>query len=444
MDPVQESIKRLKGFQASAREKDAIRKLAYYNFETPTLEKEVKKFINRQKENDIPFSYTNIVEKAIDRKSCVYKTKARRIVGEGNIQDAYNDSTRNKASAMKVLERQTNLLGRIAFQVFWDDGRFGYNTIQFFTPLKIRDNKVETFIYTVPNHLGEEILYAYWSAEENYITDVHGSKKPRDVQDAYGVSEDGSNPYGRLPFIFPYRKEPVGGLWVEGAGDLVEANQKINFLLTLLNYLARYSSFKQPFAQGNNLDAQELEVGYNKMLTLEGEGSLGLIDLTANLGQIVDSIKFEVELTLSNNHLKANFGGTGSANSGFQLIVENIDLLTLWQDQVDVWRKHEHDLYDVEKVVYQANTNKKLPDKLAVDFAEVRFPINSKEQMEKDTWMLQNKLTSRLEIAKRENPDKPEDELIADLEKFATESVGLKQMEQPARVGLAERLSSLA
>ena len=434
MNPVQDSIKRLKGFQQSVREKDAVRKLAYYNFETVTLEKEVRQFINKRTETDIPFSYTNIVEKAIDRKSCVYKTQARRIIGEG--QDTYNDITRNKHSSMKVLERQTNLLGRIAYQVYWDGERFGYNPIQFFTPLKTKNNQIESLIYNVPNNLGNEILYAYWSETENYITDVYGRKQKQEVQTAYGV-EDGSNPYGRLPFIFPFRKEPVGGLWVEGAGDLVEANQKVNFLLTLLNHLARYATFKQPYAQGNNLDAQKLEVGYNKMLTLEGEGSLGLIDLTANLGQIVDAIKFEIELTLSNNDLKANFGGSGSASSGFQLIVENIDLLTLWQDQVDVWRKHEHDLYDVEKLVYQANTGRSLPDKMAVDFAEVRFPVNAKEQMEKDEWMLKHKLTSRLEIAKRENPDKPEDEIIADLEKYAGDV-----LTQP-RVGLADRLASL-
>ena len=75
---------------------------------------------------------------------------------------------------------------------------------------------------------------------------------------------------------------------------------------------------------------------------------------------------------------------------------------------------------------------------MQVDFAEGKFPVDKKEQREQDTWNLENKLTSRLQIAKRENPDRPEEDLKKDLKEF--EEVAKPETDEPKRIGLAERI----
>ena len=49
--------------------------------------------------------------------------------------------------------------------------------------------------------------------------------------------------------------------------------------------------------------------------------------------------------------MNIRWGGEGRATSGFQIVVENMDLLTLWEDMVTSWSKHEADIYEIEKVV---------------------------------------------------------------------------------------------
>lgn len=432
---VKQSISRLKGAQTSAQREDIAEKLAYYDFDKSQLEEYLRPYIKR-KDTDIPYSMTGLTEKVIDRKSVVYKKAAERRFEKKTDGDKYNEMTVEKDDSMKLIERQTNLLGRLAVKINWDENIFEYQMVRFFMPT-IKMGKISQIVYEIETDLDKTRLFEVWTPEQNYIANEFGV--PIKDQEEYGGNNQLINPYGELPFIYPYRKKPIEGFWVEGATDIIEANEKVNLSLTLLNYLERYASFKQPYVKGLGLKKQVLEAGYSKFLTLEGEGEIGLIDLEANLDQIIKSIQFKIELILKNHNLNCEWGGQGKANSGFQLIVENIDLLDMWKDQVDIWRKHERNLYQKEKMVYKTMTKKTLPERMDVDFAEVKFPINPEEQRAQDDWDLKHNLTSRLELAKRRSPDTPDRDLQKKLDEYA------EQNKADVRIpGLEEKLRGFA
>jgi hypothetical protein len=422
--------------EEKARKADIVRKLDYYMFNMVDLRKDLEEYI-KIKEHDIPFSLTQIVKKAINNKSLVYKNPPERIFPDNDTFD-YAKIAPRKNTTMKVLERRTNLLGRPAIQIHWDVDHFEYIIHQYYTILEMDNYKVKKFAYEIENYGNSERLFMYWSETENYVANAAGSKLKD--QGAYGVNDEMVNPYGVLPFVFTYPEEPVGTFYVSGADDLIDANHKVNFLLTLLNYLARSTTFKQAFVRGANLEAQKLEFGYNKILTLEGEGEIGLLDLTVSLTENIENIKFQIELVLSNNDLNADFAGEGSASSGFQLIVENIPLLSLWEDSVDVWREHERSIYEVERVVYNTNTNGNLPDKMSVDFAEVKFPVAPAELREQDGWELEKGLTSLIRIKQRENPDANPEDIKAELLAIQEENAMFKTVKVEEPIGLEGRL----
>lgn len=436
---IKESIKRLQDKQTKARKEDIAEKFAYYDFDKIALREKVSKYINRE-ETDIPYSLTNITRKVITRESIVYKKAPTRRFESGN-GDIYNDLTADKNDSFKTIERITNLIGRPAVKIHLDDGdeKFVYKTIPFFVPV-VKLGEIEAVIYQIDNELNEKPLFVYWSKDQHYISNDIGI--PIKEQALYGVNEDMINPYGVIPFIYPYKTQPIAGFWVEGATDLIEANEKVNLLLTLLNYLTRYASFKQGYVQGMGLSKQSLSMGYDKLLTLEGEGTIGVLDITADLEQIILTAKFQMETILHHHNLSSDFGEQKGDPSGFALIIKNIDLLDMWEDQVEVWRRHEREAFEIEKIIYKVDTGKSLPDRLQVDYAEVKFPISQGEQREQDEWDLQHDLISRIRIAKRRSPDTPEEDIEKQLEEIKAENLGDKPVKPP--VGLKETIEGLS
>lgn len=450
---IKKSIRMLNDQEEKERQANILQNLMYYNYEQYGLQKRIQQFIQR-KDTDIPYSMTNITAQVIDKKSVVYKKPASRTVGEEDgsgdkfksANENYTKLTKKKNSRMKVIERRTNLLGRVAVRPFFreDEDFFQYQVVQYFVPLEQEDGVVTKLMYPFETPMKRE-LYVVWDENEYYITDGVGRRLPKEQQEKFGI-KDNEHGYGIVPFSYPFIQFPIETFWVPGGEDIVEANEKVNLGLTLLNYLKRYASFKQGYVKSTsgNLDITGLKMGYNKFMSLSGDGEIGVIDIQANLQQVVDSIKFQIELILNNNNLSINWAGTGSATSGFQLIVENMALLSMWEDMVEIWRENEDDLYQVEKQVADTDKDIGLPDNMHVDFAEVRFPVSKEEQRAQDEWDLQQGFISKVDILKRKSPDTPEEQLKERLiANGALEAEVAREVRAttPPPPGLAERLS---
>jgi len=426
--------------ERQARYNDLLKKIHYYEGTAKQREQYLLPYL-RISGGDIPFTFTNLTKKIIRRISNVYREAPTRTFDKD--YPKYPDLIGNKNIIMKQAERMAHLLGVPALRVYWDYDRktFGYKIIRYYEPLFDKDVITPVAImYPLNTGTDKPEYWVYWDNESHYVMNARGI--PVKNQEEFGVNPEMVNPYGILPFAFLHEEEIYENFFTGGADDIVEANNKIDLALTNLNYGIRYGTFKQPYAKGENLQNIKVEVGYNKIMMLQGDPSridVGVIDLNANIESIINGIKFQIQLIERNNDLSINWGIEG-APSGFSLVVQNIDLLSAWEDDIDQCREWEADIYEIEKVIAQVDAGISLPERMSVDFAEVAFPIDPAEERAKWEWEWQHGLSSKIDYLKQKSPDTPEDELRKRLEENAKLKSEIATLEKPRPLSFAERL----
>jgi len=436
-----ESIISLANAERQARYRALKKKIDFYDGTAAQRESYIKEYL-KITAGDIPFSFSNLTGKIIRRVSNVYRNTPTRYF-EKEYED-YPNLTAEKNTVLKHLERMAHLIGVPALRIYWKDDGFHYQIIRYYEPIFEGDSLNPVGItYPLNTGAAEPEYWVYWDLESHYVIDNDGNRVKN--QEKFGVNEDMINPYGILPFVFAHEQPVYEEFFAGGDDDLIDANLKIDLALTNLNYAIRYNSFKQAYAKGLNLNSSNLQVGYNKIMMLEGDTStsdIGIIDFSIDLNQIIEAIKFQIQMVERNHDLSINWGMEGSP-SGFSLIVQNIDLLAAWEDDIDQARIWERDIYEVEKIVGAVDGDLSLPETLHVDFAEVKFPVDPVDERAQWEWEWANGLSSKLDYLKSKSPDTPEDELKKQLADNATLTGELKTLEQPKPLSLEERLGRI-
>jgi len=399
----------------------------------------IEQYINTD-EKDIPFSFTNITRRIINRRSQVYKRTPSRFFEKEYTK--YDEVIGNKNVYLKEAERYTRLIGTTALRVMWDtDGYFRYQSIPYFKAY-FNGDQFKPYAIAYPLKTGAKTpeFWAYWDPENHFVMDNQGIKVGN--QAAFGVNDGMINPYGVLPFAFLHKSVPVLDFWTVGSDDIIDANEKIDLAMTELNYGIRYGTFNQPYGTGIE-KTDKIKVGYNQIMALSsGEATLGVLNIDAKIINIIEGIKFQFQVVERNNDLGINWGMEG-APSGFSLVVQNIDLLVGWEDDIEVCRMWEEDIYELEKVVGKIDGRVTLPDNMRVDFAEVEFPVNPEEERARWEWEWTHGLSSKIDYLKSKSPDTPEDELKKQLEENAKLSSEIKSLEKPKPLTFEERLGGV-
>lgn len=167
------------------------------------------------------------------------------------------------------------------------------------------------------------------------------------------------NPYGFIPVsTWHDTKLPRNGRECEADYDLVNLNEALNLFMTDINYAGAWSLRKTLFTNASFGDttieetfAQSSGNTYNQKLLLQSPSSNSaiagpdqavvvdtrgvdapFIDYKGpefNLNQLVDLWKFMIEGICHDWSVSINFDGNGTANSGFQLVVQEIPNLEL-------------------------------------------------------------------------------------------------------------------
>ncbi len=93
-----------------------------------------------------------------------------------------------------------------------------------------------------------------------------------------------------------------------------------------------------------------------------------------NIESVIENIKFQVDLVAQNNHLYVQFAQDGGETpSGIALKIKDLERFEDYQDDLELWRMYEHELYYIEREIAAYN-NIKLPEKLKLDFNEPEYP----------------------------------------------------------------------
>ena len=230
------------------------------------------------------------------------------------------------------------------------------------------------------------------------------------------IMEEFENPYGIMPFVFTHREDQLDSFFVEGASDVVNCNEQVNIALTEMNLGMRFNMFGQPWVTGLRADQSMLRAGSNTILDMGEDGAYNITSPSGNIQEAIDNIKFQIELVASNNHLWIQWAESGGeVPSGISLMIKDMERKEDYYDDIALWRLYEQDLYNVERVIADYN-GVALPEEFGVDFQEIEYPKTVADQIMKDTFDIQNNLTTRAKIMVRDNKDLSLDQAQAIIE----------------------------
>lgn len=394
---IQDSLTNFKEEQAKARREEVRKFLDYYS--GSLTDQYIEGYFKSDAFQEIPHYNTNIVKKFVNRMSKIYTIGAKR-----NVSDSYLDLTVVKNARMKQMERMTRLLGTCATYVMYDEmeERFEYRPIYYFEPY-FGDNpyKPEAIVYPMMHGHADlsdtkELMYAYWDKDTHIKFDDNGN-----------ILEEIVHNLGVLPFVFTHREEQLDSFFVEGASDLVSANEHINITMTEMQLGLRFQMFGQPVVTGLISDNANVRAGSDEILTLPEGSTYNIVSPEGNVEAVIENIKWQIELVALNNHLFVTFAQSGGeVPSGISLMIKDLERHEDFIDDKELYRQYEKEFYKVEYALSQTN-NLGLPEvsQFKVDFSEVEYPMTTQDKIMLNEYKLKHNLTTQAQLLAEENKD---------------------------------------
>ncbi len=394
---IQDSLTNFKEEQAKARREEVRKFLDYYS--GSLTEQYIEGYFKSDAFQEIPHYNTNIVKKFVNRMSKIYTIGAKR-----NVSDRYLDLTSVKNARMKQMERMTRLLGSTATYVMYDEleERFEYRPIYYFEPY-FGDNpyRPEAIVYPMMHGHADlsdtdELMYAYWDSELHLKFNENGD-----------ILEEVQHNLGVLPFVFTHREEQLDSFFVEGASDLVSANEHINITMTEMQLGLRFQMFGQPVVTGLISDNSNVRAGSDEILTLPEGSNYNIVSPQGNVRDVIENIKWQIELVALNNHLFVTFAQSGGeVPSGISLMIKDLERHEDFIDDKELYRQYEKDFYRVEYALSQIN-NLGLPEvsQFKVDFSEVEYPMTTQDKIMLNEYKLKHNLTTEAQLLAEDNKD---------------------------------------
>ena len=394
---IKDSLTFFKKDQSRKRREEVRKFLDYYS--GSLTEQYIEDYFKSDAFQEIPHYNTNIVKKFINRMSKIYTIGAKR-----NVSKKYEVLTEVKNARMKQMERMTRLLGTVATYVMYNEEKeqFDYRPIYYFEPY-FGDNvyQPESIVYPMMHgHADlsdtEELQYAYWDSEICVKFDENGN-----------VLKEVKHNLGVLPFVFTHREEQLDSFFVEGASDLVSANEHVNITMTEMQLGLRFQMFGQPVISGLISDNNQVRAGSDEILTLPEGSSYDIVAPQGNVQAVIENIKWQIELVALNNHLFVTFAQSGGeVPSGISLMIKDLERHEDFIDDIELYRQYEHSFYQIEHAISEINSlGLPEPKRFKVDFSEVEYPMTTQDKIMLNEYKLKHNLITEAQILADENKD---------------------------------------
>ena len=393
---IKDSVKDFKEMQAKSRRRHVRKMIDYYCGSSTS--QYIEQYFDADAFREIPCYEANFTKRFINKMSRIYTVGAAY-----NVSPQYDSLIRMKAARMKHIERMTRLLGTVATQVVYIDGdnpHFDYRPVYYFD-VHLGENpfKPEAIMYPILGNVDdisytEKLRYAYF---DNAIYAEYDEKG--------NIIDEYEHGYGVLPFMFTHRENQLDSFFVEGADDIVSCNEHVNITMTELQLGLRFQMFGQPYVTGLQADKRLERAGSDTILDLPEGSVFDIVAPEADLQSVIETVKFQVDLVAQNNHLYVQFAQDGGeVPSGIALKIKDLERFEDYQDDLELWKMYEHDLYKVEKEIADYN-GIRLPDQLKLDFNEPEYPKSIQDQIMWDNHRLQNNLITQAGLMQEYNDD---------------------------------------
>ena len=419
---IKQSVTETKQLNQKRRRKWVRKMLNYYGGNATN--EYIKNYFNSSAFQEITCYNANFTRRFVNKMSRIYTVGANR-----NVNKQYELLTIKKDARMKHVERMTRLMGTVATQVIYkefnDMPYFDYRPVYYFD-VHLKDPFTpDAIMYPLlmqPEDISylEKCEWAYWDESIYAHYDEDGN-----------IIEEYEHGYGVLPFIFTHREEQVDEFFVDGANDIVDCNEQVNIAMTEMQLGLRFQMFGQPFMTGVDSDKRIERAGSDQIIDLPEGATFGIVSPAGNIESVIENIKFQVDLVAQNNHLYVQFAQDGGETpSGIALKIKDLERFEDYQDDIELWRMYEHELYHIEKEIAAYN-NIKLPDKLKLDFKEPEYPKTVSDQILLDEHRLKHHMLDEVDLLMEYNNDlsRKEAEKIVEKNREAREEAQLKNME---------------
>ena len=421
-DIIKESLENLKVYNHKQREMYVNKLIDYYSGNN--TESYISPMFDLDAFREVPPYQANITKKFINKMSRIYTVGADR-----NVSNTYDNLTTLKDSKMKHIERMTRLVGTIALRVKMNENELGnffdYQPIYYFHPF-FNDDPFNPVAISYPlmqsvadSSYSEKSQYIHWNEEEYVIFDEDGN-----------VLEENTHNFGTLPFAFIHREHQCDDFYVEGANDIVAANEHINITMTEMQLGLRFQMFGQPVVRGGDLGSRQ-RFGSDVILELPQEANYEIKSPGGDIIKVIENVKFQMELVAQNNHLSIQFAQDGGETpSGIALKIKDLERFEDYQDDLALWTQYEHEIYKIERNIART-FNFGLPEKLKLDFNEPDYPMTIQDQIALDNHRLNLGLINKAELMVEYNKDLTIEEARAKLaENEAPDQVQEQEVEE--------------
>lgn len=364
------------------------------------------------KDSQIPLTHLNITKKIIDKISLIYKYQPDRQLIPEMEKDKYQEFIVQNPFLnveLKRAERLKNLFGNVLFRPMYYNNKWNFWIETEWIPHFLEGNALVPIGYSIPvkretteterGKIDDRQWYMYWSDEFYYWHDDDGMIK---YDSEY---PDGLNPFGRLPFLELRQDSAINEYWPEGVIDLVDANEAINVALNDINYAVHFQAFNQPYGKGITQDqASTIKFGASNLIGLsEPDMELSLLNYSPQLTPAMEVVRKQIEMIGNMYNVNIQWSLQGTPPSGFSLLVQNIDLLEAREDDVNYAEVYEQEIYKIIQVQDKVlKLGLGLPElsektKLVIDFQEINFPVNQKEEIERWNWEIENNIKTPID-----------------------------------------------
>ena len=427
---VLDSIRRA---QSGLKEKeDAERATALDFYYHRNVDHHIEQWFSDSTMKQVPVFPSKHVPRFARARNMIYKNPPKRMVNGEQAND-YMGLAHHLDTVAREFNETSWLTGGMAFRSKWGKDRLEYDLIPFFKRYYLEgDSMSEPFAvsYEVGRDHKNNRIFVYWSEERDGVPAKHWKydQAGRVIQ----VNENNSNPYSRLPVTFVE--------YTSSASDVIRSAVQIGIANTEIALATRFA-FGQPVATGIE-EATHMKLGIDRVLLMPPDSSFSFVSSPANLGQMMEVVKGFANQTAINNHLRIKWDESGNAPSGAALRIMEMENLESRISDIPKWRDWEHERYEVDREIIRVHTGKDMGENYQIDFAEIEFPTDQKQEFERLEFMMDKGLMDRTDLIRHFNPDISDEDLktlmerVDENKKAEAEAQQPEQPEQPLFEGL--------
>lgn len=377
----------------------------------------LKKHLEKWESRGFVPIYENPTKILIDRSAKSYKEPPKRSVTLNNevnegLTETYNDLLRdtNLNFITQDLDARARLLKASMLLVQVDDETGIIN-------LSVLSRNNSDIIYNRKTGVAEGLIYTAGLVGMNGGQVFH-IWTPDNIYDLEGDKVTGqmSNPYGIIPVaVLNDTRPPLGCLWQYPSWEqLIQLSDGVNLFNTEALFNARYGMVGSPVT---NMDIPDGFVrGIDAPIKAGSDGGetpfFEFASPTANITEFMAWMKPFREQVADEWGVNLSIAGSGTADSGFKLVVQEFENIELRQTRIVAAKQFENDLYKVFAAMSQVHDWGLPLDATGVaDFVEPNLPVNKTEDWTIASAQIALGLLSPEDYWKSDNPDLTEEEL---------------------------------